>query len=440
LIKNQNGVEKMGISFEDALKAQKAIEDKLLKDPNVVSIGVFEETNHLGQKSGNYSIKVGVISAELYQNTLEHGESIIPREYTFHSENGSREVKHVKINVVKTGQINALLASRNDFPSALDDIPAASLQTSDDHTSRERPSLCGQSIGHPSITAGTIGLLVEYIMGPNIGKAYILSNNHVLAANNSGFVGDPIVQPGPHDLGNVNKDTIASLHRWVPLSDEATNYVDAAIAEVTGGLHWNKFVSPFVKKIGSPGELVDAEMGMDVEKAGRTTGYTQGEVISVNQTVKVNYGKVGVLIFKNQICTTSMSKGGDSGSCLFERGTQRPVGLLFAGHESETFHNPIKSVLSSLSSPWVNKYPSGKTHTFAKDHSLSIIRRNFSTGYLNSFYPSTRLTMTKSIKTHLPLVKRGMLFTSIGLFAINRTCKTLQSQIVVSSYNRTKRR
>jgi hypothetical protein len=283
LIKNQNGVEKMGISFEDALKAQKAIEDKLLKDPNVVSIGVFEETNHLGQKSGNYSIKVGVISAELYQNTLEHGESIIPREYTFHSENGSREVKHVKINVVKTGQINALLASRNDFPSALDDIPAASLQTSDDHTSRERPSLCGQSIGH-------------------------------------------------------------------------------------------------------------------------------------------------------------MSKGGDSGSCLFERGTQRPVGLLFAGHESETFHNPIKSVLSSLSSPWVNKYPSGKTHTFAKDHSLSIIRRNFSTGYLNSFYPSTRLTMTKSIKTHLPLVKRGMLFTSIGLFAINRTCKTLQSQIVVSSYNRTKRR
>ena len=30
----------MGISYEDAVKAQRAIEEKLIEDPNVVSIGV----------------------------------------------------------------------------------------------------------------------------------------------------------------------------------------------------------------------------------------------------------------------------------------------------------------------------------------------------------------------------------------------------------------
>jgi hypothetical protein len=424
----------MTISFEEALKAQKDIEDTLLKDPNVVSVGVVEELNRLGQKTGNFAIKVGVISAEVYQNALDHGESIIPSEYKIYSSNGSHRIKHVKINVIKTGEINALysFAKRYDLPDALDNIPPASMQTSDDHKSRQRPSLCGQSVGHPTITAGTIGLLTEYVSGPQVGRAYILSNNHVLAANNAGFVGDAIIQPGTSDSGKVGSDTIASLHRWVPIDPKAVNYVDAAIAEVMGEQSWNKYLSPHVSKIGSPGELGDAELGMSVEKTGRTTGYTQGQIISINQTVKVNYGKLGIILFKDQICTTSMSQGGDSGSCLFERGTKKPVGLLFAGHESESFHNPIKAVLSSLSLPAINKYPSGKTHTFAKDHSLRILRRTYSTSTSQLFnFNSYKLLKTQI--TFNPLVKRACLVTSFGIFGTIRLVSFLKQPQTPSS-------
>jgi hypothetical protein len=366
----------MGISYDEAVRAQKAIEDNLLKDPNIVSIGVVEEIDEFGRKTGDYAIKVGVISAEVYQNALRHGESIIPGAYKLESKDATHTIKHVHITVVKTGQIKALSVSHpsesKDLPSAVDNIPATP-QTLDDHTSRRRPSPCGQSIGHPSVTAGTMGLLLEYATGENVGKAYILSNNHVLAANNTGFVGDPIIQPGQHDSGVAGKDTIASLYRWVPLDNQKVNSVDAAVAEVIGESEWHKYVSPYVSKIGIPIDLATAKIDMNVEKTGRTTGYTQGKVISINQTVKVDYGKAGIITFKDQICTTSMSKGGDSGSCLFEAGTKKPVGLLFAGTESESFYNPIKSVLSSLSMFHINQYPSGKTHTFAQDEPLKIL-------------------------------------------------------------------
>ncbi len=121
----------MVISYEEALKAQRTIEDKLLEDPNIVSIGVVEETDNFGKKTGDYAIEVGITSAEIYQNALNHRHSIIPQEYPLNSENGSLEIKNVHIKVVKTGPIKALSESRiiqkYDLPSARADIPAATL-------------------------------------------------------------------------------------------------------------------------------------------------------------------------------------------------------------------------------------------------------------------------------------------------------------------------
>jgi hypothetical protein len=115
----------MGITYEEALKAQKAIEDKLLLDSNIVSIGVVEELNWQGEKSGNFIIKVGVISFETYQHALAHGESSIPNEITFKSDNGNQEIKQVQIKVVKTGQIKTLHSSNEHKPSAIDRHPSA---------------------------------------------------------------------------------------------------------------------------------------------------------------------------------------------------------------------------------------------------------------------------------------------------------------------------
>ncbi|MDO8954986.1 MAG: hypothetical protein Q7V63_09075 [Gammaproteobacteria bacterium] len=116
----------MGVSFEDALTAQAKIEDKLMCDPNVVSIGVIAETNELGEKTGDYAIQVGVISSEIYASSVRHGGSVIPDKYVIKPENGGEE-KHIHICIVKTGEIKAqtLQCKKGDSTSLYNPIKAA---------------------------------------------------------------------------------------------------------------------------------------------------------------------------------------------------------------------------------------------------------------------------------------------------------------------------
>ena len=191
-------------------------------DPNVVSIGVVEETSNLGKKTGNYIIQVGVTSTEVYISNLQHDQSIIPKEYIIHPDDNSSIEQHVRIHVVKEGKIEALVKSnfdtkKNDLPSAIDDL-SGSFQQLHDYTSRTRPSPGGFSIGHYRVTAGTIGLLLEYCEGLNKGKAYILSNNHVLADNNLGHIGDHITQPGNADKEDYSLKILKTSKREYPTS------------------------------------------------------------------------------------------------------------------------------------------------------------------------------------------------------------------------------
>lgn len=411
----------MGITYEDAVLAQEELEAKILADPNVVSIGVVAETNDIGEPTGDYAVQVGVLSIDAYLRAQQQGQSAIPTEFLLrHKKKPSIEEKHVHINVVREGKIEALAETSgnkgNDMPSAKDDLPK-SVKSGAGYTLRRRPSPCGQSIGHPDVSAGTLGLLVEYTKGPNVGKAYILSNNHVMANNNLAFIGDAIIQPAKHDSGVVGRDTIAFLHRWVPLTSSDFNYVDAAIAEVIGGTDWSRYVIPHISHIGVPEDIVDPSVGMLVEKVGRTTGYTQGEIVSAKFSTKIAY-PMGTLTFRNQIRTTSMSKPGDSGSCLVEKGTKKPVGLLFAGSDAASYCSPIRTVLSTLSMPHTYQYPSGTTCHFNVDHPLKILqKRSYSTVAAPTFYQKS-VTCTQSLKS-LPIrYKLAATVASIGLNTI----------------------
>jgi hypothetical protein len=52
--------------------------------------------------------------------------------------------------------------------------------------------------------------------------------------------------------------------------------------------------------------------------------------------------------FEDQIITTPMSQGGDSGSLLVAGNTSKSIGLLFAGSAESTIHNEIQNVLDCL--------------------------------------------------------------------------------------------
>jgi hypothetical protein len=184
----------------------------------------------------------------------------------------------------------------------------------------------------------------------------VLSNNHVLADENSGLVGDEVRQAGSYD-GGSNADRIGSLHSFVPLQLHGANFVDAAIAVVDDGIQWD---ASQMKNLGKLQGVADGlpAVGAFVAKIGRTTGLTRGRVTAFDlDNVVIGYG-IGALRFDDQLeiegSTASFSRGGDSGSLIVDS-EQRALALLHAGSDQGgsngrglTYANPIRRVLDEL--------------------------------------------------------------------------------------------
>lgn len=126
-----------------------------------------------------------------------------------------------------------------------------------------------------------------------------------------------------------------------------TNRVDAALARPLDPTMFD----PTVLNIGVPTGITPAQIGMRVQKMGRTTGYTEGSVTIINATIDVAYSTLSGMRtarFTGQIMTTGISQGGDSGALVFAQGSQNVVGLLFAGSGTASIFTPITVVLDRL--------------------------------------------------------------------------------------------
>jgi len=253
------------------------------------------------------------------------------------------------------------------LPAALDGIPVALRVTGrfmafSDPTKRQRPAPPGFSVGHPAITAGTIGARVR----DGSGRVYVLSNNHVLANSNGATIGDPAYQPGPFD-GGTAADQIATLadFQTITFTSTANNTIDAAIALSTTAVLDN--ATPADDGYGLPNATIygdangdglfddpSALLGLNVQKYGRTTRLTHGQITGVNATVMVCYQVSGFSCIKAAryvdqliISPGGFSGGGDSGSLIVtDDGNMNPVALLFAGSSTVTIANRIDLVLN----------------------------------------------------------------------------------------------
>jgi hypothetical protein len=106
-----------------------------------------------------------------------------------------------------------------------------------------------------------------------------------------------------------------------------------------------------IRQIGIVNEVMPVMLGQRVRKYGRTTEYTEGSVTLLNATVNVNYSTINgprTAQFVGQVIASSMSQGGDSGALVVDAGSNRAVGLLFAGSNLATIFTPIQIVLDSL--------------------------------------------------------------------------------------------
>ena len=218
--------------------------------------------------------------------------------------------------------------------------------------------MSGISIGHPKITAGTLGGFVHDDDG-----VYVLSNNHVLANSNRARPYDPIMAPGPSDLGaDRSYRVIGRLHRWMELREHAPAGLDAAIARLAGG---TKYQPSFVPGIGrvNRNPIDDRYAVHSVFKHGRTTQLTHGVVAAFEiDDIIVNYGTAKQprwLQFDNQLEFVGarngdvFSQAGDSGSVIYDNDSRRPYALLFAGGQDgsgrdRTLGHFLPDVLAAL--------------------------------------------------------------------------------------------
>jgi hypothetical protein len=221
-------------------------------------------------------------------------------------------------------------------------------------TLRERPAPAGVSIGNANeMSAGTLGSVVT---DNSDGSMCILSNNHVMARQNAAALGEIIVQPGLFDAGSSPADDIATLKRFVMIN-AAGNRVDGAIAQVIAAAAANvidqvknnliptataghpaigllfaggcsrTIMNPIgdvlnqlnISFPGGAGSTDVADIGLNLEKVGRTTEYTTSTVTEIDATVTIPYD-FGNATFDNQITTAWMSDNGDSGSLVYQGG------------------------------------------------------------------------------------------------------------------------
>ncbi len=251
-------------------------------------------------------------------------------------------------------------------PAELDGVPVARQVTGlilarSNPTTRARPAPVGFSVGHPAITAGTIGARVIDAAG----GVYILSNNHVLANSNNASIGDPALQPGPFDGGTIANDQVGTLAAFQAINfSGGQNTMDAAIAQTTTANVGH--ATPSDDGYGAPSASIwgDANgdgvfdnkaalLGLAVTKYGRTTKLTQGTVTGINASLSVCY-EVFIFFcvrsanFQDQLIVEpgAFSGGGDSGSLIVSANGLQPVGLLFAGSSTQTIANRIDLVLN----------------------------------------------------------------------------------------------
>jgi hypothetical protein len=347
--------------IRDAIGVKREFMTEALLKPNIVAVGVgFRNRDRQGLKE---LCIVCCVERKRPLNELRETDRL-PAYYG-----------DFRTDIISTGRFTALARAKRALGSGA-------------QTQRVRPVRPGISIGHGDVTAGTFGCVVE-----RNGERLMLSNNHVIANGNRAGLGSAILQPGPHDGGKVGTDAMARLVEFVPIAYDGdisptdpidpadpvapiapqpptstlpgcrpdaqifrkkpavirsainkpgANKVDCALAKPDG----DALITTEILGIGSPRGIATGTLGMLVQKSGRTTGLTRGEIEQIDVTSRVDYGD-RVATFSGQLLASSTSAGGDSGAAVLDM-SGNVIGLLFAGSATSTLLNPIQSVLDAL--------------------------------------------------------------------------------------------
>jgi hypothetical protein len=284
----------------------------VVSGPNIVGIGIAEKVSG-GQRTGQLALTVYV--EQKRRRSLVPDSEIVPPALP-----PAFGIHDAPTDVVELGRL----------------FPEAKVQST--------PIEPGFSIGHPEITAGTLGAVV----GP-AHALRVLSNSHVLAKSGLAVIGDSILYPGTVDGGAAPADIVAHLDQIVPfdVGGEFVNRMDAAVATVDRS-RWSELRSRISELGIIPRRTAVPRRNMAIVKVGRTTGLTRGRVTDVNFRFTLDYDGLGSVGFMDQALCTRYTEGGDSGSLVLEEESSLAVGLHFAGAKGGSVFSPIRPILRAF--------------------------------------------------------------------------------------------
>jgi hypothetical protein len=230
---------------------------------------------------------------------------------------------------------------RNGLPGTLSGTKVRYSQTGEFRpfalTDRMRPIAVGISLGNANeCIPGTIGAIVT-----RGGVRYLLGPNHLLARRNAATLGEDIVQPSRVDASaacdpSAPTDRVGRLADFEPLIFNGDdNTIDGAIAELTISEVTCATPAGFY---GLPAATVaSAAPGLSIQKLGRTTGLTGGDIKAVNVKLNIFYPEGKVRMVGQILTSKGFGSFGDSGSLVVTNdGTLRPVGMLIGGGNNGT--------------------------------------------------------------------------------------------------------
>eukprot|EP00831_Metopus_contortus_P009426 TRINITY_DN13635_c0_g1_i1.p1 TRINITY_DN13635_c0_g1~~TRINITY_DN13635_c0_g1_i1.p1 ORF type:complete len:328 (+),score=22.51 TRINITY_DN13635_c0_g1_i1:784-1767(+) len=220
----------------------------------------------------------------------------------------------IHVQVLKKVSLD-LLPVGHHIPSEIDGVKTDVIEVGEIKnevlTERVRPLRIGYSIGVDNIHYGTLG---AFVVDGN-GNYFVLSNNHVLSRYGQIPIGANVFQPSKADDGD-DGDIFGELGRVVALNLIGNNYVDAALATVAKSENIPS-LRPYVA------QLANIELGMEVEKKGRTTELTGGRVVG-DQVTALQPGGYKMV---DQVTASYISDSGDSGSLVVSSQNSKVIGL-----------------------------------------------------------------------------------------------------------------
>ena len=209
-----------------------------------------------------------------------------------------------------------------------------------EYRKRHRPIKSGVSMCNIVGTACTSGIPVWRIIDKEIKKGAQVNNHcQVRITGEPTVKGDPVTQPSVFD-GGTEEDIVGEVYEWYHRDVNKNNAMDSGWNLLEEGVDMlpktlkNKYVP----------EVDSVRPGDKVWKEGRTTGYTEAEVLDVDVTVRVN-SQSGVMTFVGQIFTSYLLGAGDSSSAVFKKSNNKVVAQGFAGTENISCLTPYQPIL-----------------------------------------------------------------------------------------------